>query len=86
MKKRELEQELERAYRAIMGFDTARREGKPLDGTAYAYHGPTIAAARRFVREGMLDGSGYFIGKHVNVLRAALDLPLVPEPKPGSGD
>jgi hypothetical protein len=36
------------------------------------YHSPTICADARFVHEGALDGSEYFIGKSVDVLHAAL--------------
>lgn len=70
----QLRNELERAYRCIMGFSTARKKGQVLDDTAFAYHSPTIGAARRFVKEGALDGSDYFTGKKIDVLHAALDL------------
>jgi hypothetical protein len=40
--------------------------------TMLGYHSPTIAAATRFMNEGALDGSEYFIGKPVSVMHAAL--------------
>ncbi len=72
MNEEQLRKELERAYRCIMGFSTAHLKGEKLDKTAFGYHSPTIAAARRFVREGHLDGSEYFIGKPVAVLHEHL--------------
>lgn len=69
---RELERlktELGRAYRAVHGLHNAHKAGTE---HALAYHSPTIGAAARFVREGSLDGSEYFIGKPVEVLHAAL--------------
>ena len=65
--------ELGRAYRCIRGFWTATEKGQSLDKTAIAYHSPTIGAACRFVSEGSLDGSEYFIGKPVDVLHNALN-------------
>ena len=65
--------ELQRAYRCIQGMHHAISTGKPFE--AEAYHAPTIAAAKRFVFEGALDGSDYFMGKPVEVLHAALSLP-----------
>ena len=70
----QLRNELERAYRCISAFYTSLRKGEFLDKTALAYHSPTIAAARRYVAEGELDGAQYFIGKNVSVMHAALDL------------
>jgi hypothetical protein len=67
--------ELERAYRAIRGFYTAAQKGVVPDKTMLAYHSPTIAAACRFVKTGELDGSDYFIGQPLEVLRAALAKP-----------
>ena len=67
-----LRTELGRAYRALHAFAFADREGKRLNETAVMYHSPTIGAAARFVREGALDGSQYFIGKSADVLHAAL--------------
>jgi hypothetical protein len=64
--------ELERAYRALRGLYGAVAKGEMPDKTALAYHSPTLAAAARFVHEGALDGSGYFIGKNVSVLHDAL--------------
>jgi hypothetical protein len=71
-----LTRELERAYRCIVGFSTAHRKGELLDSTAFAYHSPTIGAARRFVIEDTdeIDGADYFDGKHVSVLHDALKL------------
>lgn len=66
--------ELGRAYRCIQAMHnglTAIQADFPGNG----YHTPIIAAAKRFVWEGAIDGSDYFIGKHVDVLRAALALP-----------
>lgn len=74
MTEEQLREELERAYRCISGFYVSRRKGELLDKTTFAYHSPTVAAARRYVTEGELDGSEYFIGKNVSVMHAALDL------------
>lgn len=63
-----LRTELGRAYRAVHGFYSAHRAEQPL--MSLAYHTPTIGAAGRFVREGALDGSDYFIGKPVAVLHS----------------
>lgn len=67
-----LRTELGRAYRALHAFAFADRDGKRLNETAVMYHSPTIGAAARFVHEGALDGSEYFIWKTVDVLHAAL--------------
>lgn len=67
-----LQEELGRAYRAVLGFS---REVN--DGTMMAYHLPTLAAAKRFVYEGSFDGSVYFDGRSVDTLRAALNLGTV---------
>lgn len=67
-----LRTELGRAYRALHAFYFAHRAGNMLNDTAVMYHCPTIGAAARFVHEGALDGSEYFIGKKVDVLHAAL--------------
>jgi hypothetical protein len=64
--------ELERAYRCIQGMHNALQKGSEF---AVGYHAPTIAAAKRFVFEGDLGGSEYFIGKPVEALHAALKLP-----------
>lgn len=67
-----LVKELSRAYRALHGFYNCNRHGeRPTDGML-AYHGPTIGAAARFVREGSLEGADYFEGKQLDVLREAL--------------
>lgn len=67
-----LKRELERAYRAISGLYTWHKEtGKP-NAPLIGYHSMTIAAARRFVKDGALDGSDYFEGKPVEVLQRAL--------------
>jgi len=65
--------EQERAYRCIQGMHNALALG--ISFSAEAYHAPTIGAAKRYVFEGALDGSDYFIGKPVDVLHAALALP-----------
>lgn len=65
--------ELERAYRCISGFYTARRKGELLDVTAFTYHSPTIGAARRFIKDGALDGADYFVGKPIGVLHSAFE-------------
>lgn len=67
-----LRAELGRAYRCIQGMHHALQTGKEF---AESYHAPTVGAAKRFVYEGQLDGSEYFIGKPVEVLHAALALP-----------
>ena len=64
--------ELQRAYRCIQWMHNAISTGNKF--TDEAYHSPTIAAAKRFVFEGALDGSKYFKGKHVSVLHGALRL------------
>lgn len=66
--------ELGRAYRCIQAMHnalTAMQADIPGNG----YHSPTIAAAKRFVWEGAIDGTDYFVGKPVAVLHAALALP-----------
>lgn len=64
--------ELELAYRCIQGMYHALTTETLFN---QGYHAPTIGAAKRFVFEGALDGSEYFIGKPVGVLHAALALP-----------
>ena len=64
--------EQERAYRCIQGMHNALHKGTPFDE---AYHSLTVGAAKRFIFEGALDGSDYFVGKKVEVLHAALALP-----------
>lgn len=73
MTNEELQTELGRAYRCIQGMHNALARG--IHFSAEAYHSPTIGAAKRYVFEGALDGSDYFIGKPVEVLHAALALP-----------
>lgn len=65
--------ELGRAYRCVWGFFTSRRRKELLDDTAMAYHSLTAGAAGRYVNYESLDGSDYFIGKHVSVLHEALN-------------
>lgn len=72
MTEAKLRLELERAYRAIMGFYSASVNGKLPEKTMLAYHSPTIAAAVRYVGEEALDGSQYFIGKHFTVMQDTL--------------
>lgn len=71
-----LKAELGRAYRCIQGMHNALKAAN-VDFGSSGYHTPTIGAAKRFVWEGELDGSDYFIGKPVEVLHAALRLPEV---------
>lgn len=68
--------ELGRAYRCIQSMHNALNAAQ-LDFPASGYHAPIIGAAKRFIFEGELDGSDYFIGKSVEVLHAALRLPEV---------
>jgi len=65
-------QELERAYRALFAYAKAIARKEPLGEAACAYHSLTIAAAVRFVLDSELDGSGYFEGKHVEILHETL--------------
>lgn len=67
-----LKLELERAYRCIQGMHHSMRVKEEFPA---GYHALTIAAAKRYVFEGALDGSDYFIGKHNSVLQDALNLP-----------
>lgn len=67
-----LQDELGRAYRAVLGFSSEFN-----DGTMMAYHLPTLAAAKRFVYEGSLDGASYFDGRSIDTMRAALNLGTV---------
>lgn len=69
----DLEKELGRAYRCIRGFWTATKKNEVLAHPALTYHSPTIGAARRFVAEGSLDGSEYFVGKNIDVLHQMLN-------------
>lgn len=71
-----LEQELGRAYRALLGYSNAAAKGEAPDSAMRAYHSPTVAAAKRFVYEEALDGTAYFDGKSVEVLHKALALPV----------
>lgn len=66
--------ELDRAYRALCGYATAAGNGVTLADATVAYHSLTVAAAKRWVIEGAMDGAGYFTGKPVAVLHAALNL------------
>lgn len=67
-----LKKELGRAYRAVRGFYSVLSKGqKPSDGMM-AYHALTVGAAIRFVNEGSLDGSEYFVGKKLDVLQAVM--------------
>lgn len=65
-------EELGRAYRCIRGLYGAIANGEQPNQAMLGYHSPTIAAAHRFVHENSLEGAGYFIGKHVDVLRETL--------------
>lgn len=70
----QLEIELCRAYRCIQAMHNAMQT-LPVSSFPLAYHSLTIGAAKRFVYEGQLDGSEYFIGKPPEVLHEALTLP-----------
>lgn len=65
-----LEQELGRAYRCVRGFHSFA--GMTAPDTFRGYHALTIGAAIRFVHDGSLDGSDYFVGKPVEVLQQVL--------------
>lgn len=65
--------ELGRAYRCIQVMHNALHKNPA--NFPEACHSPTIGAAKRFVFEGALDGSEYFIGKPVDLLHKALALP-----------
>lgn len=67
-----LKKELGRAYRAVRGFYSVLSKGQKPSDAMMAYHSPTVAASIRFVNEGALDGSEYFIGKHIDVMRSVL--------------
>lgn len=69
--KEQLEDELKRAYRCIQGLHKEKTKGSPFDET---YHALALGAAKRSVFEGQLDGSVYFVGKHITVLHEALKL------------
>lgn len=73
MTEEELKVELGRAYRCIQGMHNTMQAWE-VNFPAMAYHSPTIAAAKRFVFEGALDGAEYFIGKPVSVMHEALAL------------
>jgi hypothetical protein len=68
-----LKVELGRAYRAVRGLYSCVVKGKIPDQTMLAYHQPTIGAAIRFVEEGSIEGTEYFIGKHISVLHAVIE-------------
>jgi hypothetical protein len=68
-----LKAELEAAWRCIRGLYGVIANGRAAPSTMFAYHGPTIAAAIRFVDEGALDGRDYFSGKKVDVLHEVLE-------------
>lgn len=67
-----LEKELGRAYRAVRGFYSVLSKGLKPSDAMMAYHALTVGAAVRFVNEGSLDGSEYFIGKKIDVLQTVL--------------
>jgi len=71
--------ELERAYRCIRGFYSFAAKGQTPDAAFMGYQILTIAAAVRFVHEGSLDGSEYFIGKQIDVLQYVLNPPKGPK-------
>jgi hypothetical protein len=67
-----LTKELERAYRALTGLSGAALDKELPDQTMWAYHSLVIAAARRFVFEGELDGAAWFEGQHYEVMQEFL--------------
>ena len=67
-----LKKELGRAYRAVRGFYSVLSRGQKPGDAMMAYHALTVGAAIRFVNEGSLDGSAYFVGKKVDVLQAVI--------------
>jgi len=67
-----LRQELAKAYRCIRGMYEAYAHGVLPGDTMMAYHSLTIGAAVRYVETGDLDGSGYFVGKKLDVLQQVL--------------
>ncbi len=69
----ELKDELRKAYRALRGIYGNVANGQSVNPAVVAYHSPTLGAAMRFVEEGALDGSKYFIGKPVEVLYKTLE-------------
>lgn len=75
MTKEELEIELGRAYRAIVGLFSRVNKDDPANASVLGYHVITIAAAKRFIYEEEMSGTEYFIGKHHEVLTEALKLP-----------
>lgn len=66
--------ELGRAYRCVQALHNALT-AMQADIPGGGYHALTIGAAKRFVFEGAMDGSDYFVGKPVAVLHEALKLP-----------
>lgn len=68
----DLKVELERAYRALRGLYGCAVNGRAPDKTMLAYHSLAIGASLRFVNEGALDGTAYFIGKPASVLHDVL--------------
>lgn len=71
MTNEELTIELQHAYRCIQGLNNALKELKKNTPSHLAL---TVGAAKRYVYEDALDGSQYFVGKHVSVLHEALAL------------
>ena len=69
-----LQDELRRAYRAISGFYSKFRDNNLMTPVMLSYHSPTIGAARRYIKEGSLEGAAYFDGKSVDVLREAMGI------------
>lgn len=69
-----LETELDRAYLALCGYAMCVEHEQPLDAAVRAYHSLTVAAAKRWVLAGAMDGTEHFIGQPVGVLHAALKL------------
>lgn len=70
--RRDVERELERAYRAVYALYNEYTCSPQYDPTKYAHICLTLGAAARFVLDGRLDGADYFVGKHIDVLHEAL--------------
>ena len=71
--------ELQRAWRCVRGFHSFSQRGELPDNAFRAYHILTIAAAVRYVSERSMDGSEYFIGKDIDVVKYILDPPKGPK-------
>ena len=81
-------EELDAAMRCTFWMYKKHREGVPLAKVNIGYHSPTLAAAARWVIQRAHDGRGYFFGKKVEVLHAALAVYDEPsgDPRPTVGN